>query len=97
MSGKVPEKPLAKLVTRDRDGRLVSCEHLTRRITRTEYDGRITVLADNYRGKCLNSPNDITCHADGSVWFTDPPYGIISNHEGIKADSEIGMASARAR
>src|SRR5882672_1839271 len=61
---------------RDRQGRLVSCEHLTRRVTRTEYDGKITVLADGFDGKRFNSPNDIVCKSDGSIWFTDPPFGI---------------------
>jgi len=74
---------------RDRQGRLVSCEHLTRRVTRTEYDGRITVLADRYQGKRLNSPNDITCHADGSLWFSDPVFGILSDFEGEKAEPEL--------
>jgi sugar lactone lactonase YvrE len=59
-------------LTRDRQGRLLACEHLTRRVTRTEYDGRITVLADSFNGKKLNSPNDIICKSDGSIWFTDP-------------------------
>ena len=74
--------------TRDRQGRLVSCEHLTRRITRTEYDGRITVLADRFDGKRLNSPNDIVCAKDGAVWFTDPSFGIDSDWEGDRAASE---------
>ncbi len=66
--------------TRDLQGRLVTCEHLTRRVTRTEHDGRITVLADNYQGKRLNSPNDIVCKkSDGSIWFSDPPFGIADN------------------
>lgn len=76
--------------TRDRQGRLVSCEHGGRRITRTEYDGRITVLADTFQGKRLNSPNDLVVKSDGSVWFSDPPYGILSDHEGYKAESELG-------
>lgn len=76
--------------TRDRQGRLVSCEQGMRRITRTEYDGRITVLADAYQGKRLNSPNDVVVKSDDSVWFSDPPYGILSDHEGYKADSELG-------
>ena len=76
--------------TRDREGRLVSCEHGGRRVIRTEIDGTITTLADRYQGKRLNSPNDVVVKSDGTIWFTDPPYGIISNHEGIKADSEIG-------
>ncbi len=76
--------------TRDRQGRLVSCEHGGRRVTRTEPDGRITVLADSYRGKPLNSPNDVVVKSDGTVWFTDPPYGILSDYEGHKADSALG-------
>lgn len=74
---------------RDRQGRLLTCEHLTRRVTRTEYDGRITVLADNYRGKRLNSPNDIACRSDGSIWFTDPAFGIAGHWEGEPAASEL--------
>jgi gluconolactonase len=74
--------------TRDRQGRLVTCEHGTRRVTRTEYDGSITVLADSYAGKRLNSPNDGVVHSDGSVWFTDPTYGIMTDYEGYKAEPE---------
>ena len=74
--------------TRDRQGRLVSCEHGGRRVTRTEPDGTITVIADAYRGKRLNSPNDVVVKSDGSVWFTDPNYGIMSDYEGYKADME---------
>jgi gluconolactonase len=74
---------------RDRQGRLLSCEHLTRRITRTEYDGKITVLADSFDGKRLNSPNDIVCKSDGSIWFTDPPFGIGGEWEGDKAAPEL--------
>lgn len=74
---------------RDRQGRLLTCEHLTRRVTRTEYDGTITVLADNYKGKKLNSPNDIVCKSDGSIWFTDPPFGISGEWEGEKATPEL--------
>ena len=75
--------------TRDRQGRLVTCEHsVTRRITRTEFDGSITVLADNYQGKRLNAPNDIVCKSDGSVWFTDPLFGINGEWEGSKAKPE---------
>ena len=81
--------------TRDRQGRLVSCEHLSRRITRTEYDGRITVLADRFDGKRLNSPNDIVCAKDGSVWFTDPSFGIDSDWEGDRATSELPHAVYR--
>lgn len=73
---------------RDRQGRLISCEHGARRVTRTEIDGAITVLADSYMGKKLNSPNDLVCHSDGSIWFTDPTYGIMSDYEGFRADPE---------
>ncbi|KAF3996602.1 SMP-30/gluconolactonase/LRE family protein [Glaciimonas immobilis] len=76
-------------MARDRQGRLLTCEHLTRRVTRTEYDGRITVLADGYNGKRFNSPNDIVCKSDGSVWFTDPPFGIGTEWEGDKATAEL--------
>lgn len=76
--------------TVDAQGRLVSCEHLTRRVTRTGHDGRITVLASHWQGKRLNSPNDVVVHADGGVWFSDPSYGILSDYEGERADSEIG-------
>lgn len=74
--------------TRDRQGRLVSCEHGTRRVTRTEIDGSITVIADSFGGKRLNSPNDVVVHSNGSVWFTDPTYGILSDYEGHKATPE---------
>jgi gluconolactonase len=79
--------------TRDRQGRLVTCEHGMRRVTRTEPDGKITVLAERYQGKRLNSPNDVVVASDGSIWFTDPPYGILSDYEGYKADSEIGRCN----
>jgi len=79
--------------TLDTQGRLVSCEHLTRRVTRTEHDGAITVIADNYQGKRLNSPNDVVVKSDGSVWFTDPSYGIIMDYEGDRAESEIGACN----
>src|SRR5438132_2535427 len=74
--------------TRDRQGRLVTCEHDTRRVTRTEYDGGITVLADKYDGKPLNSPNDIVVKSDDSIWFSDPPFGILGNYEGHVATPE---------
>ncbi|MGE0061562.1 MAG: SMP-30/gluconolactonase/LRE family protein [Xanthobacteraceae bacterium] len=77
--------------TRDRQGRLITCEHLTRRVTRTEYDGAITVICDNYQGKRLNSPNDVVVKSDGSIWFTDPMFGIHGFYEGEKADSELPM------
>lgn len=76
--------------TVDREGRLVSCEHGGRRVSRTEHDGRVTVLADRHAGKRLNSPNDVVVKSDGSVWFTDPAYGIDSDYEGNRATSEIG-------
>lgn len=82
-------------LARDRQGRLIACEHLTRRITRTEYDGRIIVLADNFNGKRFNSPNDIVCARDGSIWFTDPPFGIGGHWEGDKAASELPHAVYR--
>lgn len=74
--------------TRDRQGRLVSCEHGGRRVTRTEADGTITVLADSHKGRRLNSPNDVVVGSDGAVWFTDPTYGIMSDYEGYRADPE---------
>jgi gluconolactonase len=77
--------------TRDRQGRLVTCEHLTRRVTRTEYNGTITVICDNYEGKRLNSPNDVVVKSDGSIWFTDPRFGIIGNYEGSVAEPELPM------
>ncbi|MBY5533970.1 SMP-30/gluconolactonase/LRE family protein [Rhizobium leguminosarum] len=74
--------------TRDRQGRLISCEHGTRRVTRTEVDGSITVLADRFEGARLNSPNDVVVKSDGSIWFTDPTYGIMSDYEGFRAEPE---------
>ena len=75
--------------TRDRQGRLISCEHGARRVTRTEYDGTITVIADQYHGKPLNSPNDVVVKSDGSIWFTDPHYGIMTDYEGHRAEQEL--------
>src|SRR5829696_2763897 len=75
--------------TLDRQGRLISCEQGTRRVTRTEHDGSITVLADRWQGKRFNSPNDVVVRSDGSIWFTDPPYGIIGDYEGFRAEPEI--------
>ncbi len=74
---------------RDRQGRLIGCSHRNRSITRIELDGTLTVLASHYRGKRLNSPNDIVCKSDGSIWFSDPPYGINTDYEGGKQDSEL--------
>jgi gluconolactonase len=75
--------------TVDRQGRLVSCEHLARRVTRTEIDGTITVLADRYQGRHLNSPNDVVVRSDASVWFTDPSYGIDHDYEGLRQEREL--------
>jgi len=74
----------------DRQGRLISCEHRGRCVSRIEHDGRRTVLADRFDGKRLNSPNDVVVKSDGSIWFTDPTYGIDSDYEGDAAPSEIG-------
>lgn len=76
--------------TVDYQGRLVTCEHRGRRVSRTEVDGSITVIADRYEGKKLNSPNDAVVASDGAIWFTDPSYGILSDYEGDYAESEIG-------
>ena len=81
--------------TRDREGRLVTCEHLTRRVTRTEYDGSITVLADQYNGKPLNSPNDVIVKSDGSIWFSDPSFGIDGFYEGERKAPELKPAVYR--
>jgi gluconolactonase len=81
--------------TRDRQGRLITCEHDTRRLTRTEYDGSITVLVDHFQGKPLNAPNDVVVKTDGSIWFTDPGYGIMFNYEGHKAAFELPTAVYR--
>jgi len=77
--------------TRDRQGRLVTCEHDARRVTRTEYDGAITVICDRYQGKRLNSPNDVVVKSDGSIWFTDPQFGILGYYEGHLDASELPM------
>jgi gluconolactonase len=82
--------------TRDREGRLVSCEHGLRRVTRTEHDGRITVIADGFNGKRLNSPNDVVVKSDGSIWFTDPHYGILTDYEGHKSAQELPCQVYRA-
>ncbi|MGA2416819.1 MAG: SMP-30/gluconolactonase/LRE family protein [Candidatus Sulfotelmatobacter sp.] len=74
---------------RDRQGRLLTCEHDSRRVTRTEYDGSITVLSDSFQNKKLNAPNDLVTHSDGAIWFTDPGYGIMSNYEGHRAAFEL--------
>ncbi|MGW8726183.1 SMP-30/gluconolactonase/LRE family protein [Streptomyces sp. NPDC055808] len=76
--------------TLDHQGRLITCEQGNRRVTRTEHDGTLTVLADRWQGKRLNSPNDATVKSDGSIWFSDPDFGITSDYEGYRAESEIG-------
>ena len=75
--------------TRDRQGRLVTCEHRGRRVIRTEYDGAITVLADSFQGKRLNSPNDVVVKSDGSIWFTDPTFGLLGYYEGERHEPEL--------
>jgi gluconolactonase len=81
--------------TFDFEGRQLSCEHAGRRVVRYENNGRVTVIADKYNGKSLNSPNDIVVHPDGSIWFTDPPYGILGNYEGFAAKAELKEAVYR--
>lgn len=75
--------------TRDRQGRLITCEHGARRVTRTEYDGSVTVIADSFQGRRLNSPNDVVAKSDGSIWFTDPHYGIMTDYEGTRSEQEL--------
>jgi gluconolactonase len=81
--------------TFDFEGRQLSCEHGGRRVVRYEHNGAVTVIADRYSGKPLNSPNDIVVHPDGGIWFTDPPYGILGNYEGVQAKQEIKEAVYR--
>jgi gluconolactonase len=78
--------------SRDREGRLVTCEHRGRRVSRTEHDGSVITLADNWDGKRFNSPNDLVVAADGAIWFTDPTYGIDMDYEGAVAQSEVGAS-----
>ena len=80
---------------RDRNGRLVTCEHLTRRVTRTEHDGTVNTIASSFRNHPLNSPNDAAVHSDGAVWFTDPDYGILNDYEGDKSEPELSTAIYR--
>ena len=80
---------------RDRQGRLLTCEHDARRLTRTEHDGTITTLMDRFKGKPLNAPNDLAVHSDGAIWFSDPGYGIMSNYEGHKAQFELSCVVYR--
>ncbi len=77
--------------TRDRQGRLITCEHGGRRVVRTEYDGTVSVIADKFEGKRLNSPNDVVVKSDGSIWFTDPPFGLLGYYEGYLAPQEAPM------
>ena len=77
--------------TRDRQGRLITCEHGARRVTRTEYSGAVTVLMDRFEGRRLNSPNDLVVHSDGSIWFTDPAFGLLSDYEGERAEQELPL------
>ena len=77
--------------TRDRQGRLITCEHDARRVTRTEYDGSVTVLIDRFEGKRLNSPNDVVVKSDDTIWFTDPVFGILANYEGHVDTPELPM------
>ncbi|HYS66097.1 MAG TPA: SMP-30/gluconolactonase/LRE family protein [Paraburkholderia sp.] len=79
--------------TRDREGRLVTCEHGERRVTRTEHDGRVVELASRFEGKRFNSPNDVVVDSRGVIWFTDPDYGILGDYEGHRAESEIGRCN----
>ncbi len=81
--------------TRDRQGRLVTCEHRSRRVTRTEIDGTLTVLIDRFEGRRLNAPNDVVVHPDGAIWFTDPGYGLHWNYEGDKGDLELPTRTYR--
>ena len=76
--------------TLDREGRVLACEHFSRSVTRVEHDGRVTLIADSFEGKRLNSPNDIVVAADGAIWFTDPTYGISTEYEGARSPSETG-------
>jgi gluconolactonase len=78
--------------TVDRQGRLISCEHQARRVSRTEHDGSVIVLADRYEGKRFNSPNDVVVKSDDSIWFSDPTYGIDNDYEGDQSESEIGAS-----
>lgn len=81
--------------TFDFEGRQVACQHGLRRVARYEHDGSVTVIADKFQGKPLNSPNDIVVHPEGSIWFTDPPYGIMGNYEGFQAKPELKEAVYR--
>ena len=82
--------------TRDHQGRLISCEHGARRVTRTEHDGSISIIADSFEGKRFNSPNDVVVKSDGTIWFTDPHYGIMTNYEGYQSEQELPCQVYRA-
>jgi gluconolactonase len=75
--------------TLDRQGRIIACEHGTRSVTRLEHDGSVTTLASHFQGKRFNSPNDVVVRSDGSIWFSDPAYGIESDYEGFQAEPEL--------
>ena len=79
--------------TVDKVGRLITCEHYSRRVTRTEHNGSISIIADRFDGKRLNSPNDVVVKSDGSIWFTDPTYGIVSDYEGYKCKPDMGTCN----
>ncbi|MEC7575571.1 MAG: SMP-30/gluconolactonase/LRE family protein, partial [Pseudomonadota bacterium] len=81
--------------TRDRQGRLITCEHGGRRVSRTEIDGTVSPVMETYLSKPLNSPNDVVVKSDGSIWFTDPVFGILGNYEGNQAESENQQAVYR--
>lgn len=81
--------------TRDRVGRIVACEHGGRRVVRTEHDGSLTVVMDSFEGRRLNSPNDVVVKSDGSIWFTDPPFGLMGDYEGHRAEPELPQAVYR--
>jgi gluconolactonase len=81
--------------TFDYEGRQITCEHAGRRVVRYEHNGAVTTIADKYAGKLLNSPNDVVVHPDGSIWFTDPPYGLLGNYEGDQATQELKEAVYR--
>lgn len=81
--------------TRDRQGRLVSCEHSTRRVTHTNWNGSLSIIADSFNGRRLNSPNDVIVARDGAVWFSDPHYGIMTDYEGERAEQELPCAVYR--
>jgi gluconolactonase len=80
-------------LARDQQGRLITCESGARRLIRTEPNGTLTIIAEHYQGKRLNSPNDVVVRADDTIWFTDPDYGILTDYTGDKAESELGRCN----